>query len=542
MSRRALNGAAAISFAALVCLAGLAWSHHGDAQRSGRYGQLLRGWLALELRLTAELLRARAGVVSHYDGIVQTAAARRRALHALQNVPPLTSTRARSELQQLLAAAARDRVEADRLIERWKREHSVLRNSLRFLPHLAAEIQPPVRLDTPAPAGRSALGVVQDALLLAQRPEHSVAERLGLGLGRLEHERLFAPAAERGALESLLVHARIVQERSLRLHALTSALIDPAAARHAQRANDLFAAELRDQARRAEADGLRLLIAGLTCAALLATSVILRLRRSAAALQETGRQLSQAVQSLRAEQAKQRELSELKSRFVAMASHEFRTPLSVIMSSAELLEAYAARWPASKNAEHFARVRGAALGMTRMLDEILMIAKSDAGALRCDAGALEIGAFCAEVVSYMGQADPDCRRIVYQGPDHPTTVYADRALLRQVLENLLSNAVKYSPDDTPVLCEVACRQRELQLRVVDRGIGISRADQRHLFETFQRGSNVGSIRGTGLGLAVVGRAVQLHGGEVSVHSDVGMGSEFLVRIPCVESGAWAEYS
>jgi signal transduction histidine kinase len=418
----------------------------------------------------------------------------------------------------------------------------VLRNSLRFLPRLAAELGAPSPLELTPPSQRSALWVVQDALLLAQRPEHGVAERLGLGLARLEHERLIAPAADRSALESLLVHARIVQERSLRLHALTSALIDPGAARRARRANDVFAAELRDQAQRAEADGLRLLLAGLTSAALVAASIILRLRRSAAALQETGRQLSQAVQSLRAEQAKQRELSELKSRFVAMTSHEFRTPLSVIMSSAELLEAYAARWPASKNAEHFARLRGAALGMTRMLDSILLIGKSDAGALCCDAGALEVGAFCADVVSYMAQADPDCRRIVYQGPDHPTTVYADRALLRQVLENLLSNAVKYSPDGTPVLCEVACRQRELQLRVVDRGIGISRADQRHLFETFQRGSNVGNIRGTGLGLAVVGRAVQLHGGVVSVHSDLGMGSEFLVRIPCREDGAWAEYS
>jgi len=343
-------------------------------------------------------------------------------------------------------------------------------------------------------------------------------------------------------IDSLLVHACIVQDRTPRLAALTTALLQPSAAQRAQHASDVFAAELRAEARRAEADGVRLLVLGLLCAGLIAASIILRLRRSAAALAESGRELGQAVQSLQQEQAKQLELSALKTRFVAMTSHEFRTPLSVIMSSAELLEAYAERWPHGKKAEHFARIRGAALGMTRMLDAILMIGKSDAGALRCETQRLEIGSFCADVVEYMAQADPECRRIVYHGPLHATTVCADRALLKQVLENLLSNAIKYSPDGSPVLCEVACQSRELCVRVVDHGIGISRADQLRLFETFQRGSNVGSIGGTGLGLAVVGRAVQLHGGVVSVRSDLGAGSEFEVRIPCVEGRAWAQYS
>jgi signal transduction histidine kinase len=299
-------------------------------------------------------------------------------------------------------------------------------------------------------------------------------------------------------------------------------------AARAQRASDRFATELRAQARVAEADGLRVLLAALCCAGLFGADIILRLRRAAAVLH--------------GEKERARELSELKTRFVAMTSHEFRTPLSVIMSSAELLEAYAERWPISKQAEHFARIRSAALGMTRMLDAVLTIGRSDAGALRCEAQRLEIGSFCAEIVAYMAQADPDCRRIVYHGPDQATAVHADRALLKQVLENLLSNAVKYSPDGSPVLCEVACREGELRVRVVDRGIGISPADQRRLFETFQRGSNVGNTRGFGLGLAVVGRAVQLHGGSVSVHSDLGVGSEFLVRIPCVESAAWTGYS
>jgi signal transduction histidine kinase len=329
--------------------------------------------------------------------------------------------------------------------------------------------------------------------------------------------------SERSMLAILATHARIVQERTPRLSALTNSLSSTSAAARAQRASDRFAAELQVQARNAEADGLRVLLASLCCAGLFGADVILRLRR--------------AAEVLRGEEAKQRELSELKTRFVAMTSHEFRTPLSVVMSSAELLEAYAERWPASKKAEHLARIRTAALGMTRMLDAILMIGRSDAGALRCEAQRVEIGPFCAEIVAYMVQADPDCKRIVYHGPDQAAAVQADRALLKQVLENLLSNAIKYSPGDKPVLCEVDCRDGELQLRVVDRGIGISPADQSRLFETFHRGSNVGSIRGFGLGLAVLGRAVQLQGGSVCVRSEVGVGSEFVVRIPCAESGA-----
>jgi signal transduction histidine kinase len=220
-----------------------------------------------------------------------------------------------------------------------------------------------------------------------------------------------------------------------------------------------------------------------------------------------------------------------------MTSHEFRTPLSVIMSSSEMLEAYAARWPKQKKAEHFARIRSAALGMTRMLDAILMIGRSDAGLLKFNPRPLEIGRFCGDVLSAIGDATGQRQRVVYRGPADGERVIADEILLRHVLENLLGNALKYSGSDSPVELDVTRENGELILRVHDRGIGISEDDQRHLFESFHRGTNVGSVSGTGLGLAIVRGATELHGGSVSVHSEVGVGTSFTVRIPCVRSEA-----
>ncbi|HEX6243104.1 MAG TPA: HAMP domain-containing sensor histidine kinase, partial [Polyangiales bacterium] len=284
--------------------------------------------------------------------------------------------------------------------------------------------------------------------------------------------------------------------------------------------------------RLADRDASVRFVLALVLLASIAASIIAKLRASSGALQQTGQRLREAVQSLRVEQAKQRELSELKSRFVSMASHEFRTPLSVIVSSSELLEAYGEGWSAAKKQGHFGRIRQAAASMTRMLDDVLTIGKHNAGLLRFEPQPLSIGSFCAEVVEALGAADGQARRIVYTGPDAQERVVADPILLRHVLENLLSNALKYSPGEAPVELSVAREAAALRFDVSDRGIGISEDDQQHLFETFHRGKNVGQVSGTGLGLSIVRGAVELHGGQVSVRSALGAGTRFTVRIPC----------
>jgi signal transduction histidine kinase len=197
-----------------------------------------------------------------------------------------------------------------------------------------------------------------------------------------------------------------------------------------------------------------------------------------------------------------------------------------------MLEAYAERWPAEKKADHFGRIRSAALGMTRMLDAILMIGRSDAGLLKFNPGPLELDRFCNEVVDAVGDATGQRKRVIYRGPEQPERVLADETLLRHVLENLLGNALKYSQGDSAVEFEARREDGELRFEVRDRGIGISEEDQKHLFESFHRGKNVGGIKGTGLGLAIVRGAAELHGGSVAVHSQLGVGTQFTVRVPC----------
>jgi signal transduction histidine kinase len=173
--------------------------------------------------------------------------------------------------------------------------------------------------------------------------------------------------------------------------------------------------------------------------------------------------------------------------------------------------------------------------MTRMLDDILTIGRHNAGALRFEPQKLPIAGFCAQVVEAVGAASGQATRIVYNGPAEREQVMADPVLLRHVLENLLSNALKYSPDGEHVELAVVREEDALRLDVSDHGIGISEEDQQHLFETFHRGKNVGEISGTGLGLAIVQGAVELHGGQVTVHSQLGAGTQFTVRIPCTRS-------
>jgi signal transduction histidine kinase len=513
----ALNTLAALSVAALLGFSALAMTRRVDAESAERYGYALRSLLALDLQLTADVLKARAGIVGHYDAIVQTEAARKglqRTLFQLPRFLPAASERAlRAELQ----AAERSREQGEHLVERFKRVNAVLRNSLRFMPVLAAELDPP-----------AVAALVQDALLMQSWDDPAIGARFDRNLAALATG---VPGASQASLETLLVHARLARRLAPQVNALTREIVALCDAAGAQASAAHFEHELQSATQRQAQDTSVMFALAVTALGLCAASVIMRLRSARDAQRHSAVQLTGALEALREEQAKQRELSELKTRFVAMTSHEFRTPLSVIVSSSDMLEAYAERWSLAKKAEHFGRIRAAAVGMTRMLDAILLIGRSDAGALQLEPRPLELARFCAEVLAAVEQANPGAAPILPQIPMAPHWVVADERMLRQVLENLLSNALKYSPDGKPVSCEVAQREDELLLRVQDHGIGIPESDQQRLFETFQRGGNVAGISGSGLGLAVVGRAVKLHGGSIAVHSELGVGSEFVVRIP-----------
>jgi len=244
-----------------------------------------------------------------------------------------------------------------------------------------------------------------------------------------------------------------------------------------------------------------------------------------------------AQEDIRRALAKERELSELKSRFVSMTSHEFRTPLATILSSAEMLQDYGDRLPAAEKTELVDHIKAAVSRMTRMLDDVLIIGKADAGRVEINPAPCDPRGFSLGLLDEMRRASNDSHELVFSARGTAGERLLDGQLLRHVLSNLLGNAIKYSPRGAVVELEVDCRDDATMFRVIDQGIGIPDEDQTRLFTTFTRGRNVANISGTGLGLAIVKRLVDLHGGRIFVESRVGHGSRFTVQIPVVRERA-----
>ncbi len=244
------------------------------------------------------------------------------------------------------------------------------------------------------------------------------------------------------------------------------------------------------------------------------------------------------VSQLRAAQAdtlaalhRQKELNELRARFVAMASHEFRTPLATILSSAQLIKQYQDRLAAQDREELLQSVETGVQRMTAMLDRILLINKADAQMLEFEPERLDVVALCQSIVDEAEQqsGSPHANiNMQCQLPD-PRGDY-DPKLLRHILGNLLSNAIKYSTDRGAVVFKVYRDAGNTVFEVQDQGIGIPASDLPELFEPFHRGSNVSDIKGTGLGLTIVKKSVEMHGGAIDVHSELGRGTVFRVTL------------
>lgn len=237
---------------------------------------------------------------------------------------------------------------------------------------------------------------------------------------------------------------------------------------------------------------------------------------------------------------REKELNELKSNFVSMTSHEFRTPLATILSSSELLEHYSHKWTAEKQLSHLVRIQDAVKHMTELLNDVLLIGKAEAGRLEFDPVPLALTEFCQSIVEEIQITT--CKHTVdFQVKGEERAAQLDPKLLRQILNNLLSNAVKYSPDGGTVHFDLTYEgggedggeKAEVVFCVRDEGIGIPKSDQTKMFTSFNRASNVGTISGTGLGLAIVKRSVDLHGGDISLKSDIGEGTTFIVRLPLI---------
>lgn len=228
---------------------------------------------------------------------------------------------------------------------------------------------------------------------------------------------------------------------------------------------------------------------------------------------------------------RERELNELKSRIISVISHEYRTPLMTIQMSAGLLENYGHKWTEEKKNTHFQRIQTAVARLTQIVSDVLVVGEAEAKELRFKPALLDLEEFCLNLVEELQVNAGSRHTLTFLTPSCNTKACLDERLLRQILTNLLTNAIKYSPQGGNVNFELTCDQKTAIFRIQDEGIGIPVADQEKLFTSFYRATNVGTIPGTGLGLSIVKTFVDLHGGQITFVSEVGVGTTFIVILP-----------
>ena len=229
---------------------------------------------------------------------------------------------------------------------------------------------------------------------------------------------------------------------------------------------------------------------------------------------------------------REKELSALKTRFFSMASHEFRTPLSTALAAAQVLENSQHEWDnTEKRLRNLHRIQDAVRNMVQLLDDILTINRAETGNLAFSPKSLALEAYCRHFVEEMQLSAGNLYQLTFSCQGKSQHVCLDEKLLRSMLSNLLSNAIKYSPQGGNISLSLEFQSDNLIIKVEDQGIGILLEDQKQLFEPFHRGKNVKTISGTGLGLVVVKKCVDLHQGKISIRSEVGQGTTCIVTIP-----------
>lgn len=244
----------------------------------------------------------------------------------------------------------------------------------------------------------------------------------------------------------------------------------------------------------------------------------------------TNKIVEERESELKAALEKEKDLNELKSRFVSMASHEFRTPLSTIMSSASLISKYTEESHNDKRQKHVDRIKSCVVDLTGILNDFLSLSKIEEGKIELNIEEIQIAEICDTIMD-------EVKGLVKQGQvlekdlDESIYIHTDKRILKNILFNLLSNAIKYTPENGRITCKVMSDNDKVIFSIVDDGIGIPEEDQKFLFERFFRASNVENIQGTGLGLNIVTRYVNLLRGEISFQSTEGTGTEFVVKIP-----------
>ena len=228
--------------------------------------------------------------------------------------------------------------------------------------------------------------------------------------------------------------------------------------------------------------------------------------------------------------AAEKKLGELKSLFVSLASHEFRSPLTVVLSSASLLEQYPTFEQQPQRQLHVDRIRQSVHHLNNILEEFLSVARIEEGRILAHPKRVSVAALLLDIVADV-QGLLKTGQTIVREINCPEPVWLDPSLLRKIIVNLLSNALKYSGENSVVTLRVDCSNDTLTLKVIDQGIGISAADQTHLFERFFRVRDVAYVPGTGLGLYIVAKYLEMMGGTIDLQSTLEVGTTVTLHIP-----------
>ncbi|QMU26641.1 hybrid sensor histidine kinase/response regulator [Adhaeribacter radiodurans] len=248
-------------------------------------------------------------------------------------------------------------------------------------------------------------------------------------------------------------------------------------------------------------------------------------------LEETNKSLFEAQQEIKKALQKEKELNELKSRFVTIASHEFRTPLSTVLSSASLIGKYKLTEDDEKRQKHVSRIKSAVSNLTGILNDFLSLSRIEEGKIYNVPTTFALEPFAAGIVEEMQGYIKVGQHIQYQHQGQPDQVTLDKQLLKNITLNLLSNASKYSGEGKTIYFTTNITPERITMQVQDEGIGIPEADQTHLFTLFFRAQNATNYEGTGLGLNIVKRYVDIMNGTLHYQSVLNKGTTFTVDFP-----------
>lgn len=261
------------------------------------------------------------------------------------------------------------------------------------------------------------------------------------------------------------------------------------------------------------------------------SDALLELSHTNEGLQQEMEQRKKVEAQIRSMLEREKELSELKSRFVSMASHEFRTPLGGILTSATLIAKYPETDDQPKREKHVMIIKKSVKNLTNILNDFLSIDKLDQGKVASTPVMFDFTALAKELVSETLETTDKNLRIETHFTSDEINLYQDKEMIRNVLINLLSNAIKYSPEKSLVTLTASIKEKALEIQIKDQGMGIPVQDQKHLFERFFRAKNVTNLQGTGLGLNIVKRYLDLMGGSINFESSENKGTTFFITLP-----------